>query len=271
MTLAGAMAPRWKAGAQSPEELKLEQVRNDLYILVGSGGNVGVLTTDEGVILVDDKFDRNVEEILAKVRKLTDKPVRYVLSTHHHGDHTGGNPRLIGQAEIIAHENARANMVKGSQPGPPRVAFSEGAAVYLGGKEVRARHYGRGHTNGDAVIYYPAHRLAHFGDLLVEGAPFIDYGNGGSGVAWTATLEQALQLDFDTAIPGHGAVMKRQELVAWIASFKTVRERITQMLRDKRPKADIVSSLKIDDLAGWKSSQFWTQRSLPGLIDELAR
>ena len=108
LALAGGLAPRWRVGAQSPEALKLEQIRNDLYILVGSGGNVAVLTTDEGVILVDDKFERNVDEILSKVGKLTSKPIRYVLSTHHHGDHTGGNPRLIATAEIIAHENARA-------------------------------------------------------------------------------------------------------------------------------------------------------------------
>jgi glyoxylase-like metal-dependent hydrolase (beta-lactamase superfamily II) len=271
MALAGGLAPRWRAGAQTPEELKLEQIKSDLYMLTGSGGNMAVLTTDEGVILVDDKFDRNVTEILAKVRKLTDKPVRYVLTTHHHGDHTGGNPRLLGSVEIIAHENARANMVKGSQPGLPRVAFSDGAAVYLGGKEVRTRYYGRGHTNGDVAVYYPAHRLVHLGDLLVEGTPFIDYANGGSGVAWTATLEQTLPLDFDTVIPGHGPLMKRQDLVNWIASFKTVRERIAQMLREKRPKAEILTSLKVDDLAGWKPNQFWTQRSLPGLVDELSR
>ena len=113
--------------------------------------------------------------------------------------------------------------------------------------------------------------MVHLGDLLVEGTPFIDYANGGSGVAWTATLEQTLPLDFDTVIPGHGPLMNRQDLVNWIASFKTVRERIARMLREKRPKAEILTSLKVDDLAGWKPNQFWTQRSLPGLVDEMSR
>ncbi len=271
IALLGPFRAARPARAQAQAALKIEQVNSDTYVITGSGGNVTLLTTDEGAVLVDDKFDRNVAEILEKVRSVTDKPVRYVLSTHHHGDHTDGNQRLLGSAEIIAHENARANMVKGKLPGLPRLAYSDGTSLVLGGKEFRARHYGRGHTNGDAVIYHPAHRLAILGDLLIEGAPFIDYGNGGSGLAWTETLEQALKLDFDTAIPGHGPVMKRQDLVAWIASFKTARERIVEMLRHQVPKAEIIKTLRVDDLAGWKSTRMFTERSLPGLVDELAR
>ncbi len=267
-----AVAPGLSAAQQkSAPALTLEQVKGGLHVIIGDGGNVTVLPTSEGVVLVDDKFDRDIPEILAKVRTLTGEAVRYVLTTHHHGDHTGGNPQLIGRAEIIAHQNARVNMAKGSQPGLPRVSFSDEAGVYLGGQEMRLRHFGRGHTNGDAVIHFPAQRVLASGDLFISGAPFIDYGNGGSGVAWTTTLENALQLDFDTVIPGHGPVMTRQNLIDWIASFKTVRARITAMLREKASKADIAASLKVDDLAGWSVNPNWTKRSLGGLIDELAR
>jgi cyclase len=270
LALAGSVIPRRGAGAQVEEKFKAEQIRDDLYILIGRGCNVAVLTTEEGVILVDDKRERYVDEILAKVGKITDKPIRYVISTHRHGDHVGGNPRLMATAEIVAHENTRAGMVKASQPGLPRLVFTESMTVFLGGKEVRVRHYGRGHTDGDLIVYFPAHRVVHMGDLLVEGAPALQYGDGASGVAWTATLDRVLALDFDTVIPGHGVVMKKQDLAAWNASFKTVCERIRQMLRERRPKAEIAASLKVDDLAGWKSNEDWT-RSLPGLIDELAQ
>src|SRR5258706_7450104 len=109
----------WAAYTQSkqaPVPIAIEKVKDNLYVITGTGGNVGVEVTDEGVILVDDKFEQNVAEILEKVKSVTDKPVKYVLSTHHHGDHTGGNPKLIATTEIIAHNNERLNMINGKQP-----------------------------------------------------------------------------------------------------------------------------------------------------------
>lgn len=256
-----------------PQPLTVEKMADDLHVIVGSGGNVAVLTTSEGVILVDDKFEQNVPEILAKVKAISDKPIRYILNTHQHGDHTGGNQKLMMEnAEIVIHKNARANMVKASQPGLPRITFADESAVYLGGKEVQAHHYGRGHTNGDAFIYFPAHRVIHTGDLFVSGAPLIDYANGGSGIAWTATIDEALKLDFDRVIPGHGPIMKRADLIAWKTSFEKVRERITKLKRDGKDVKTAAAELKMDDLAGWSgASRGWTERSFPGLYQELAK
>ena len=196
----------WIAFTQPPAQpLTVEKISDDLHVIVGSGGNVAVLSTSNGMIVVDDKFERNVPEILAKIKTISDKPVKYVLNTHHHGDHTGGNAKLMeSPVEIIAHKNARANMVKSSQPGQPRITFSDETAVYLGGKEVQARYVGRGHTNGDAIVYFPALKVVHTGDLFVPGGPFVDYANGGSAVAWTNTIDEILKLDFVTLIPGHG-------------------------------------------------------------------
>jgi len=255
-----------------PQPLTVEKLADDLHVIVGSGGNVAVLTTSEGVILVDDKFERNVPEMIAKVKSVSDKPIRYILNTHQHGDHTGGNQKLMESADIIAHKNARANMLKASQPGLPRITFRDETAVFLGGKEVQAHYCGRGHTNGDAVIYFPAHRVIHTGDLFVNGAPLIDYNNGGSGVAWTATLDEALKLDFDRVIPGHGPIMKRADLIAWKTSFEKVRERITNLKRDGKDVKEAAAQLKMDDLAGWSGpTRSWSERTFPGLYQELAR
>jgi cyclase len=143
--LALAVGGLWLAHTQQPPaDLSLEKLADDLYVLVGSGGNVAVYTTDEGAILVDDKFEQNVPQIVAKVKSITDKPIRYVWNTHHHGDHSGGNQKLLAFAEILAHTNARANIVKNSQPGAPRITFGNEAAIALGGKEVRARYFGAG-------------------------------------------------------------------------------------------------------------------------------
>jgi glyoxylase-like metal-dependent hydrolase (beta-lactamase superfamily II) len=262
----------WLAGSQQPPpaELTLEKIADDLHVIVGSGGNVAVLITEEGVILVDDKFDRNIPDILAKVRSLTSKPIRYVLNTHHHGDHSGGNAALGSFVEIIAHKNARANLVKNSQPGVTRLAFNDEFELHLAGKEVRARHFGFGHTNGDAVMYFPAHRVVHTGDLFVRGTPFIDYANGGSSDAWMKTLDNILALEFDMLIPGHGAISKREDLVAWKASFEAVRDRVREMSRAGKSREDVERELKLDDQPGWTMSGLFS-RSVPGLYDELSR
>ena len=135
-------------GAQAQGSLSIEQVKDGLYAIIGSGGNVGVRVTDEGVILIDDKFPRNFAEIQELVGTVSDQPVRYVINTHHHGDHSGGNVEYINIAEVIAHQNARDNMVRGDQDAPPRLVFTDQTAIYLGGVEVRAFYMGRGHTNG---------------------------------------------------------------------------------------------------------------------------
>jgi glyoxylase-like metal-dependent hydrolase (beta-lactamase superfamily II) len=268
--LALGLGGLWVSLTQQPpaQPLTVEKVADDLHVIMGSGGNVAVLTTSEGVILVDDKFERNVPEILQKVQALTSQPVRYVLNTHQHGDHTGGNRKLMTESgvEILAHRNARANMAKASMPGLPRITFAHETAVHLGGKEVQARYFGRGHTNGDVVIAFPAHRAIHMGDLLNAGGPFIDYSANGSGVEWTKTIEAVLQTDFDIVIPGHGPVMKRDDMVEWKKKFETMRSRVRELKRQGKSKEDAARMLKFDDL-GWGPGLL--TRSLPGLYDEL--
>ena len=226
----------WVAQTQNQKParpVRLEKVKPDLYMIAGEGGNVAVYVTNEGVILVDDMFDRNHDDILAQVKAVTDKPLRYVLNTHQHDDHAGGDYKMLPIAEVIAHKNARANLVAKRQPyfedtpgtpiGLPRITFADETAVHLGGKEVRATYYGRGHTNGDAVIYFPELKVIHTGDLFLARAAagggraggasarggaaprrtcrrpppgvsaFVDYSQGGSFIDWSRTLEQVLE------------------------------------------------------------------------------
>ena len=242
----------WVAYTQSQQPappLALTKISNDLYVIAVSqgvgGGNVAVQLTDEGVILVDDMFDRNFDEIMGKVKSLTDKPVRYVLNTHQHDDHAGGNARMLAFAEVIAHRNVRSNMVRLNQPGLPRVTFSDEMEVNLGGKEVRALHYGRGHTGGDAVIYFPAQKVIHTGDLFLTypPMPFIYYANGGSALEWTKTLDEALKLDFDAAIPGHGPLSNKEGVRKFRNDFETMRTRISSLVHDGKGKDEVVKAL----------------------------
>ena len=226
------VATQGLVNAQERPQLTEEQLRRlsirpvpdkaGLYLLPGfdgnmSGGNVLILVTDEGVMIVDNKFSYSYANIIGQIATVTNQPVNYVLNTHHHFDHAGSNADFLPDAQIIAHRNVRTNILRNNQSGPPNVIFDESAAVILGGQEVQALHFGRGHTNGDSVIFFRDLGVVHTGDLFIWGdrldnstlVPFIDYDNGGSAAEWSATLDGLLALDFDTVIPGHGPILRK--------------------------------------------------------------
>jgi cyclase len=264
-----AAAGLWIAWAQQQPRppLEIQKVTANLWVIMNNGGNVAVMPTSEGVILVDDKFAQDAPEIVAKVKTVTDKPIRYVLNTHQHGDHTGGNEAMItAGAQTIITKQARANMVAGKQPGLPQITFTDETQVFLGGKEVAAKYVGRGHTNGDAVVYFPSERVLHTGDLFVSsGAPFCDTSNGGSIKEWDATIRKALEFDFDTVIPGHGAVAKRADLMKWVETLMAVRSRVKTACAGG--VADAASRIDLKDLG--IPSLGMLERGLPGMCKEL--
>jgi len=272
----GLLAAGWLAWTQNPQApatLGSRKIADDLYVIalakgVG-GGNIALYLTDDGVILVDDMFDRDYASVMDQVRALSNKPVKYVLNTHQHEDHAGGNAKMLGaSAEVIAHRNVRSNMVRLNQPGLPRVTFSDEMDVNLGGKEVIARHYGRGHTGGDAMIYFPARKVIHTGDLFLTNPPqpFIDYANGGSALEWTSTLDEILKLDFDTVIPGHGPVSDRAGILKFKANFETMRGRIQAMVRGGGSKDEISGTLVTE--FGWAKGGLAVQQ-VDSMIAEL--
>lgn len=264
--------------AKPPGPLRIERVKGGLYMISGEGGNVAVYVTGEGAILVDDMFDRNHAGILAQVKSVTSQPVRYVINTHQHDDHAGGDFKMLPIAEVIAHRNVRANLEHIKQPyyedtpgtpiGLPRITFSDEFSLHLGGKEVRAKHFGRGHTNGDAIIYFPELKTIHTGDLFLgrlsgraqAAAParppgvniYVDYAQGGSFFEWTKTLDGALnELDFDSVIPGHGPVSSRNDLTQFRNDLETMRDRLLSLVKAGKTKDEIVNILESD--YGWRA------------------
>jgi glyoxylase-like metal-dependent hydrolase (beta-lactamase superfamily II) len=258
---------------QQAPALTIDKVKDGLYNVVGSGGNVAVLVTNEGVILVDDKFEQNYDAIMERVKSVTNQPVKYVFNTHYHADHSGGNVKFLPTAEIISTRNARTNILEKKQPNTPpslmpaRVVFTEETSVFLGGKEVRARHFGRGHTNGDAVIYFPDLRTVHLGDLMAGTSPLIDYNGGGSVVEWTKTLDEVLKLDFDTVIPGHGNVTNKAGLQTYRDNVEKLRNRVTGLIREGKSQADVAAVMTTE--YGWAANSLQQQWSVPGLMVEL--
>jgi glyoxylase-like metal-dependent hydrolase (beta-lactamase superfamily II) len=257
-------------GAQ-PAKLDVVKIKDDLYVIHNDfvPGNSTALLTNDGVILVDDKFDQDYNNIVAEVKKLTDKPIKYVINTHHHGDHSGGNVKAQQMnADVVASEEARENMVDGKQSGLPTIVFQHHAHIYLGGKNVELYHFGRAHTNGDVVVYFPAQRTLAAGDMFTFGdatPQLIDYAGGGSAKEWTPTLESALQLDFDTVVPGHGVVTTKSEMRKFRDSTLRLRTRIHEMLVQKKSRDEIAKMLQ----AEFHWAQLHLDRGLDGALAEL--
>jgi glyoxylase-like metal-dependent hydrolase (beta-lactamase superfamily II) len=288
--------------AKPPGPLRIAQVKPGLHMISGEGGNVAVLATDEGVVLVDDMFDRNHADILTQVKSVTDKPLRYVINTHQHDDHAGGDMKMLPIAEVIAHRNVRANLAHIRQPyyedtpgtpiGLPRVTFTDEMSVFLGSKdgvrETRAKYFGRGHTSGDAVIYFPELKTIHTGDLFLgtrgsglgargsgpAATPartrprgvniYVDYAQGGSFLDWTKTLDGALSLDFDTVIPGHGPVSTKEDVAKFRADLETMRNRLAGMIKEGVGKPALLKTLEDD--YGWRSTGCPLTPPTPGCL-----
>lgn len=267
--------------AQPPQPgrppLGIEKVADDLYVIIGSGGNVAVLVTNEGVVLVDAKFEQDYDGIVAKVKSVTDQPVKYVINTHHHSDHSGGNTRFIEIAEIISHKNARANIEGQKQSNaapnmkPARITFTDETSVFLGGKEVRARYFGRGHTNGDIVVYFPAQRVLHTGDLMAGVTPLIDYSGGGSIVEWSKTVDGAMAaFEFDKVIPGHGTVSNRAGLQTYRDNVVKMRTEMTNLIRQGKSQEEVRAFLATLYPSSYTNpNSLNNQWSLPGFMTEL--
>jgi len=272
------------AGSQQPKgdpySTAIMKLADGLFVIPGydgaaTGGNVAVRVTNEGVIIVDSKLPTLYTDIVDKVRSVSAQPIKYVLSTHQHGDHTGSNAQFLKTTEILMHRNARANMIREKLTGPGRIVYTDQQSVFLGGIEVQMRYLGRGHTNGDSVIYFPDLRTVHTGDLVVWGkrsqgailTPNMDYAAGsGSGKEWVATLDNMLKIDFDTAIPGHGPMLSKNDVRTFRNKLQTLNERMVAFVKSGGQKANIPTRIKLDDL-NWP----FQPEALHGLFDELSR
>ena len=254
-----------------PAQLNLVKVKDDLFVIHNPfvPGNTTALVTNEGVVLVDDKFEVDAANILAMLKTVTNQPVRYVINSHHHGDHSGGNARMQANgAQVIASEAAFRHFVDAKQPGQPTVTFVDRAMVHLGGKEVRLYYFGRAHTSGDVFAYFPSHRVLAAGDTFTFGAMtpmLIDYQGGGSAKDWTSTLDRALELDFDTVVPGHGDVTTKAEMRKVRDLTLAMRTKVHEMIMQKKTEAEITAVLKSD----FQGAQLIFPGLLAGLLNEL--
>ena len=270
----GCFATPYAANAQfgtEPAKLSLVKVRDDVYVIQNAfvPGNTTALITNDGVILVDDKFEIDHDNVVAMLKTVTSQPVKYVVNTHYHADHSGGNAKLqAGGTLAVASIQARQRMVEGNQPGLPDITVQPRGAVWLGGKSAEIYWMGRAHTDGDVVVLFPQSRVLAAGDMYThgEGTPqLVDYAGGGSAKEWTATVEQVLKLDFDTVVPGHGDVATKREMTAFRDSTRRFTDVVTQLVQQGKSRAEVERAMRME--FGWQD--FHVQLGLDGLINEM--
>lgn len=216
-------------------EVKATKVAGTVYVLEGSGGNIGVSVGQDGILIVDDQFAPLAPKIQAALKGITDKPVKFVLNTHWHGDHTGGNEAFGATAPIIAHTNVRKRLGSESQapdgqmrPAAPRgalpvITFDDHLTVHVNGEDIRAIHFPHGHTDGDSIIFFTQSNVVHMGDDFFSGRfPFIDLRSGGSVKGLIAAVDKAIAEIPANAkiIPGHGPVSSLDDLKTYSTMLK---------------------------------------------------
>ncbi len=219
-------------------EIKAEKVAGNVYMLSGvggfAGGNIGVSVGEDGVVLVDDQFEPLVPKIEAALKGITDKPVRFVLNTHYHGDHTHGNKVFGLKSTVIAHENVRKRIAADDRfddrPGTrapkhalPVVTFDRRVNVHLNGEDIRGIHFPAGHTDGDMVVHFTQSKVVHMGDDYFNGMyPFVDLEGGGSVKGYVAAVQavhESLPADV-RIIPGHGLVATKADLRGYLTMLE---------------------------------------------------
>jgi cyclase len=237
----------------------IQMLKPGLYVVPGGGSNSIVRVTDEGVILVDTKLpgEANYNGLMEQIRSVTPQPVKIVIVTHHHADHTGNDDRFISAgAQVIGHEQLAKNLDTyqfDPRPAKPSTTYNTREhTVRLGGVEVRVLHLGRAHTGGDSVVYFPDLKVVATSDAVTTGTqgPLADYAGGGSFVEWTPVLDALLKLDFDTAVPGAGPVLTRADVEAFRTKFTTVMTRASELVQKGVAKDQLLMQLKTDDI-GW--------------------
>jgi len=233
----------------SQVEVVTHQLADNLYYLEGQGGNIGVLVGEDGVFLIDDQFAPLTERIVAAIRGITDQPVQFVLNTHHHGDHTGGNQNL-GRAGVIivAHEHVRALLENGltggdvdrvltvdERAGLPVLTFADSVRFHLNGENIHAFHLVPAHTKGDSLVHFQNANVIHTGDVFrTTGYPYVDVNAGGSFQGIIASYEKLLEIsDQNTVIvPGHGVPSKQDDVRAQLDMIYTIRDRVQAGIDD---------------------------------------
>ena len=249
----------------SKVSIKTTKVSKNLYMLEGKGGNIGAVAGKEGVYIIDDQFAPLYDKITAALKKLSDQPVKFVINTHWHGDHTGGNEKFGKSGSVIvAHENVRKRMSKknftkifnretpaAAKAALPVVTFPDKMSIHLNGVEAKIMHFKNAHTDGDSVIYFPSLNAFHTGDIFFNGFyPYIDVDAGGSlkGIIAAVTKILSMSNSRTKIIPGHGPLASKKDLEIYLKMLTQVNSKMAKLVKDGKTVEQIVEMKPLSSL-----------------------
>jgi cyclase len=268
-----------KGGGQQAQAI--QQIKPGLFVVTGAGGNTGVRVTPDGLIVVDTKNlgDQFYNGLVEQIKTVSTAPVKYVIVTHHHQDHSGNIGKFEeAGAKVIVQENLNKNLETYApaqgKPAKANVTYANDYTVKLGGIEVKVYHFAPAHTSGDSIVYYPDLKVVQTGDVVVGTAPNVDFPFGGSAVTWVKALDSISKLDFDTVIPGHSApgqtTMTRADFLAYKTKWETLVSRAKDLVKQGTPKDELLAKIKTDDI-GWNinNQQWQNQQRLDAFYAEL--
>ncbi|HUN63213.1 MAG TPA: MBL fold metallo-hydrolase [Candidatus Sulfotelmatobacter sp.] len=275
----------------SKVQIKVTKVSGNIYMLEGEGGNIAASVGEDGIVIVDDQFAPLADKIQVALKNLgiTDKPVRFVINTHYHGDHTGGNaPFANTGSTVIAQDNVRKRLEQGTQSGIggsdvhqvrpatkaalPIITFDHDVTVHLNGEDIRALHFPAGHTDGDAVIFFPKNNVVHMGDDFVRyGFPFIDVASGGSVQGMIAAMEKvSAQLPPDVkVIPGHGALSNLDDVRAFVTMLKETSAAVQKAIDQHKTVEQMKQEKILDPWKKWSGDFIDSDKFIETLYNSL--
>ncbi|NND53103.1 MAG: MBL fold metallo-hydrolase [Flavobacteriaceae bacterium] len=248
----------------SDVEIKTIQLSDHVYMLTGAGGNIGVSVGDDGVFVIDDQFAPLSAKIITAIKDLSDRPIHFLVNTHWHGDHTGGNANMSKEGvTIVAHDHVRKRLKEtpkrdGSAretEALPVITYNDELNFFMNGERVAVFHVSNAHTDGDSVIFFTESNVLHTGDTYFNGRyPYIDIGSGGSVDGYISAVESSLKLidDETKIIPGHGGVSNKSEFMAFLEMMKSLRIAVLSEIEKGKTEEEVAANTKItkayDDL-----------------------
>lgn len=268
--------------SQQKVEFKIEKVNGNVFCLYGAGGNIGILKGEKQLLLVDAQYAKTAQEALTKIRTVSNLPIKYLINTHYHGDHTSGNPILGKGAQILSHKNCKSSLLRGLKQrgktevtGVPQKIFNKEKTLQVGKESVRLLHFGPGHTSGDTVVIFEKSKVIHAGDLFFNGIPpYIDVKDGSDTQNWILTIKKLSKKypDFKI-IPGHGPVTNIKEFLKFAQYLQYLRKEVTAAIKAGKTREETMGSINMEPYNHLKDKgTFLTKKANIGWIyDEITR
>jgi glyoxylase-like metal-dependent hydrolase (beta-lactamase superfamily II) len=275
-----------------PNLFAIHQLTDRVFVIAPSGpdmsnvgGNIGVFVSAEGVLVVDDNYyrqERNgqlvemAESVVAEIRKLTSQPIRFVINTHHHGDHAGGNPVFAKLGTIYAQKNVRNRLVATGREevvkSAPSVTYDGELVFHLDGEEIHLYHPSRAHTDGDSLVHFKNANIALWGDAFANNwVPVIDRGGGGSSIEWLQFIDRGIHLVGENArmVPGHGAIGTAADVRRLRLYFTDLQDRVRRAIADGKTREQAVDEITVPDYARFPGGSERIRMNVAAVYDEL--